>query len=89
MSNLYAGEEFVFLRNYAQEVFELGDVMLILNQLRSLWTAYCIHQDMEVDTLSYDQDLLVLWETVEKAAPKCEHTADFDAFDAFMCELLV
>jgi hypothetical protein len=31
-------------------------------QLRSLWTAYCFHQNLDVDTPVYDSTLLKIWE---------------------------
>lgn len=36
-------------------------------QLRSLWTAYCLHHDLEADTRDYDYDILRIWRAVEKA----------------------
>ena len=30
-------------------------------QLRALWTAYCLHHNLDVDTTEYDADLNGLW----------------------------
>ncbi len=49
------------------------------NQLRCLWTAYCFHQDMTVDTKPYDNDLLELWNAIHSEK----------SWDSFMCEYLV
>lgn len=62
----------------------------LMNQLRSLWTAYCLHQDLQPDTRRYDNELLELYQLVEKAKERpLSCLWDFDAFDNFMCEYLV
>lgn len=61
-------------------------------QLRSLWTAYCITNDYNVDTLQYDVSLSAVWVTIDKIADigKSQHTfADYDKFDDYMCADLV
>ena len=37
-----------------------------LKQLRSLWTAYCIHKDYECDTKAYDDDLCWIWYAIRE-----------------------
>ena len=59
-------------------------------QLRCLWTAYCFHHGLTVDTSEYDRELLELWEfRVKCGYPLTRWWAGFDSFDAFMCEYLV
>lgn len=61
------------------------------NQLRSLWTAYCFHQNLDVDTAEYDSTLLYLWNEIDKNVPCAVGDADwsdFDHFDLFMGEEL-
>ena len=53
-------------------------------QLRSLWTAYCLHANIDVDTAAYDNQLMQLWEAL--TAPSW---ASYDCFDQFMCGYLV
>lgn len=60
---------------------------VFLAQLRSLWTAYCVCKDYEVDTASYDRDVMQLWEVVCKN--DTNPFAEFEDFDNFMCEHLV
>ena len=56
------------------------------DQLRCLWTAFCIHHDLSVDTREYDDLLSQLWKHVDT------HTGDWDKFaefESFMCYFLV
>ena len=60
-------------------------------QLRSLWVACCIWNNWFVDTATYDNAMLRLWEVVESKADAdgdC-YWSDFDSFDQYMCEDLV
>lgn len=55
-------------------------------QFRSLWTAFCLHQNIDVDTSEYDSCLRHLWEFIQD---ETELWSDFNQFDMFMCKLLV
>ena len=57
----------------------------IKQQVRALWTAYCLHQDYEVDTYVYDENLLTIW----KAITKQNCLLDYQSFYNYMSELLV
>lgn len=63
------------------------------DQLRCLWTAYCLRYDLTVDTAGYDNDLLGLWHTMEDMGnggePETADRSDYDSFDEFMCRYLV
>lgn len=59
------------------------------SQLRSLWTTYCLHHDLDVDTNGYDHDLMVIWAQISNAEGDTACWNDFDSFDAFMCANLV
>ena len=60
-------------------------------QLRSLWTAYCFHNNIDCDTRRYDNDLSTIWDTVYENDTRPwkdddeEMTVGFDLFDDFMC----
>ena len=56
------------------------------NQLRSLWTAYCIKYDLDVDTMLYDKDLEELWHIITIATNIWNNINDFENF---MAEWLV
>ena len=59
------------------------------DQLRCLWTAYCLHHRLDADTSGYDNDLLELWNTAAEDEPETVDWSDFDSFDNFMCKYLV
>ena len=54
-------------------------------QLRCLWTAYCFHHDLEVDTSEYDKDFSKLWDEMKRIVLLTE----YGYFENFMCEYLV
>lgn len=68
------------------------DEELPRKQLRSLWTAYCFHQDIDVDTDGYDDDLFSLWNCINKAVDAVAGESDwscYETFARFMCTYLV
>jgi len=79
--------EFKFVKSYAAESCFDDDICRDL--LRMLWTAYCLHYGLDVDTVGYDNDLLALWYVVSDAESDTADWSDFDSFDTFMCRYLV
>lgn len=73
-------QEFEFIKAYAadEERFDVG-------QLRCLWTAFCIHNDIEVDTAEYDNLVHDLWNIADK---QCRWFS-FNAFEMYLCKYLV
>ena len=66
------------------------DTETCCDQLRSLWTAYCLHNRLDVDTRDYDLTLLKVWGKWSQPKKRTTHTgAPFDSFDDFMCSWLV
>lgn len=56
-------------------------------QLRALWTAYCIHQNLDVDTDAYDAGVKNLWSWLpDEDSPEWN---TFEEFDGFLCKFLV
>ena len=85
--------DFDFLVKFVSEM-EPGswDNMICCNQLKVLWTAYCIVENMDVITSRYDNELERLWEAVISTMDivGSRHIfADFECFGNFMCEDLV
>lgn len=78
-------EEFEYLLKFAEEA-DLSEEVCRL-QFKSLWTAYCLHRSLDVDTLQYDLACRNLWEKVEEKDTAC--WGDFDSFDNYLCECLV
>ena len=57
------------------------------DQLVSLWTAYCIHNNLEPDTSEYDSDLSELWNCFTEKPSWPWHCVN--GFEGFMCRHLV
>lgn len=80
-------QELQYIISFAEESrFEMEPVH---SQLRSLWTAYCLHQNLDVDTGKYDHDLMAIWAQVSATESDTACWSDFDSFDAFMSADLV
>lgn len=67
---------------------ELLDDGTCQGQLRALWTAYCLHHSLDVDTSEYDNDLLTLWNKMQETGSGADAWEGYDAFDSFMSESL-
>lgn len=57
------------------------------NHLLSLWTAYCLHCNLDVDTKIYDAMAVFLWSVVN--TNNTGPWENFDSFDNFLCQFLV
>ena len=68
---------------------ESFDVEASRDQLCCLWTAYCLHHGLDVDTSGYDNDLLRLWAAMAESGSGAAGWDSFDSFDSFMCRYLV
>lgn len=79
--------EFEFLMDYAVE--SCFDEEICRDRLRMLWTAFCLHHDLDVDTHVYDCYLSELWRTMERFEKETPDWPDFDSFELFMCKYLV
>lgn len=58
-------------------------------QLRALWTAYCCHHCLDVDTGTYDAELMELWRKLNEVGSTKPWDNSFDVFVDFMCGWLV
>ena len=79
--------EMKYLKEFVQQGY--FDEELGRNQSRCLWTAYCFHHGLIVDTSGYDNDVIELWNAIAKDEPETADWDDFDSFDNFMCRYLV
>ena len=79
--------ELEFVKDFSREAY--FDTEVCRDQLRSLWTAYCLHNDLMVDTAAYDEDILELWSVVSLGEEDTAEWSDFDSFDDFMCAHLI
>lgn len=71
-----------FLRERAGEL----NNEITKHQLRSMWTTFCMHHNLDVDTDEYDIRLISLWNIIVLDE---SHTVTWEEFDNFMCEYLV
>ena len=59
------------------------------DQLRCLWTTYCLHHGLDADTSGYDNDLLDLWNTTAEDEAETADWSGHDSFYDFMSRYLV
>jgi len=79
--------EFDFLTGYAVESF--FDEEICRDRLRMLWTAFCLHHGLDVDTHVYDCYLSELWERLRETGDGTSEWSGFDGFETFLCKYLV
>lgn len=79
--------ELEYLKEFARQ--SCFDDELSRDHLRCLWTAYCFHHNLDVDTARYDNDLLGVWNVMLEEEPKTADRSSHDEFDSFMCRYLV
>lgn len=84
---VFEGSELNNLKKFAKE--ESFDSSVVQEQLRCLWTAYCIHSRLEVDTWDYDRSLMEVWNAITPDNLKAADWYLFEDFDKFMCRHLV
>lgn len=90
MGGISREAEMKYLQAFAQQS-DFGQEFC-REQLRAIWTAYCFHQSLDVDTADYDNDLLDLWNRISKAVHAVVGNSDwsrYDKFDHYMCAYLV
>lgn len=80
-------QEFDYIVGFAVE--SSFDNELACQQLRSLWTAYCFHRGLDVDTAEYDAALAGIWKEVSAGEEDTAYWNDFNSFDQFMSAELV
>jgi len=79
--------EYEYIIDYINSAFFDNEVCR--DQLRCLWTAYCLHCDIEVDTDRYDSNLLQLWGWLLKTEEDTADWSGYESFDNYMCRYLV
>ncbi len=83
----FKGLEMKYIMSFAIE--SCFDVDVLRDHLRSLWIAYCLHNDLTVDMPVYRKDISELWGVVSCEEPDTADWSDFDSFDKFMSRCLV
>lgn len=79
--------ELEYLKEFVRQSCFDGE--LSRDHLRCLWTAYCFHHNLDVDTARYDNELLGGWNVMLEEEPETADWSSHDEFDSFMCRYLV
>lgn len=79
--------EFDYMMNFVEE--NSFDDEMSCDWLRMLWTAFCLHHGLDVDTHVYDWYLSELWKRLQETGDGTSEWADFNEFENFMCKYLV
>lgn len=80
-------EELDFILAFIEE--SSFDEELVCQQLRSLWTAYCLHHGLDVDTRDYDADITTVWTVMSENEDDNAYWSDFDSLSSYLCAELV
>ena len=75
--------EFDYLCEFAKEA-DFGCEALPAEQLRALWTAYCFHTNLDIDTFECDTALRKVWNVLKDKESCCWD--NFDEFDHYMAD---
>lgn len=81
--------EWQFLADYVKDDTTDFRNAAYRSQLMALWTAYCMHNDLDVDTKMYDATLFDLWLAVLLEQRRALHIFRFSEFDSWMSQWLV
>lgn len=61
---------------------------LFRNQLRMLWTAYCLHQSAPVGSGTFECGLMYLWGVLQKDNSGAAGWGSYEGFEEFMSAYL-
>lgn len=75
-----------YLLSFVQEAG--FDQEIACDQLLCLWTAYCLHHNVAVDTREYDTTLYAVWETLHQGEEDPAMWCDYGSFDRTMARYL-
>lgn len=97
--NLYHIKSLPFIDNSYQEELDYIlerikssdglDIPLVMRQIKSLWTAFCLHHDQSVDTHSYDMNMLTLWKYMCRNKSNPYSSVDYERFYNIMSGNLI
>ena len=83
----YEDDEYIFMVDFAEN--NGFDEDICRDQFRMLWTSFCLHNDLDPDTVKYDNNLRKLWAVVEREEECTADWSDFSSFEDFMSKYLV
>ena len=79
--------EFDYMMNFVEE--NSFDDEMSCDWLRMLWTAFCLHRNLDADTHVYDCYLMELWRQMQITGDGTSEWDSFSSFELFMCKYLV
>ena len=65
------------------------DEIVVMQQLRCLWTAYCLHQNLDVDTAEYDNRMMEMWNVMQENESAPYSSLEYGRFYNAMSKYLV
>lgn len=80
-------EEFDYIVNFIKGL-DYVDYQ-VEGQLLALWTAFCLHQNIDADTLQYDNYIVELFETTKSIQDDSYSEKNLEKFCNMMCSLIV
>lgn len=81
--------EWQFLVDYVKDDTTDFRNAVCRSQLMALWTAYCMHNDLDVDTAMYDAVLKDLFNALSDEQKAELHCVRLPEFDSMMAQWLV
>lgn len=57
-------EEFEYILAFIKEAGDISTESIIVNQVIALWTAFCLHYNVTVDTYDYDWRVMEIARTI-------------------------
>lgn len=82
-------KEWEFLLGYVKDNTVHFYTETCRNQLLALWTAYCMHNDLDVDTAMYDAVLMDLFNALSDEQKAELHCTRLPELDCMMAQWLV
>lgn len=81
-------EEYGYLLEFVESSEDIGSV-LSMQQLRCLWTAYCLHENIDVDTVEYDNMMTEIWFVIQESENAPYSSDEYGRFYNAMSKYLV
>lgn len=80
--------EYAYILKFIRES-EDGEGVVYMEQLRALWTAFCLHQNIDVDAYKYDAAMLDIWGGLNKTENSAYNRFEYKKFYNAMSKYLV
>ena len=84
---VFREKELSYILHFARE--SEFDNELICQQIRCLWTAYCLHNNLDPDTAAFDKDLSLVWNVISDTEDDTAYWNNLDSFSNYLCAELV